>query len=61
MFFAGLDHSLNRISCVLATSPLSSLEETYLLIHCNVQRQVTMGVYEALGLIIHKNNLRRAT
>ena len=44
IFLTGLDHSLDQVSSrVLATSPLTSLEEAYSLVHREVQRQVTMG------------------
>lgn len=44
IFLAGLDHNLDQVSsCVLATSPISRLEEAYSLVRREIQQQVTMG------------------
>lgn len=43
MFVAGLDHNLDQVSsCVLATSPLPSLEEAHSVVCRDVQRLVIM-------------------
>lgn len=59
MFRAALDHNLDQVSSrILATSPLPSLEETYLL------RQVPIGAYaisETSTLAILKNRSRPAS
>lgn len=59
IFLANLDHNLDKVSsCVLATSPLLSLEEAYSLVHHAMQRQVTMKIedhFEASIMTIHKN------
>lgn len=43
MFVAGLDHNLDQVSsCVLATSPLPSLEEAHSVVCWDVQTLVIM-------------------